>query len=389
LLAQPLAQFYKQPEVQPVIRTLSVVFIINALVLIPSTIVYKKMNFRIISIFNVTAAAISGITGVALAYKGFGVWSLVAQTLISSLVLLLLYEFYTRWKPSISFRISKIKPLWSYGSRMFLATLSDNFFSRLDVFVIAKLFNVQTVGFYSRAQSLDQMVRQFSSTNIITVLFPHIATLQNNRKELKSLYIKYLHLIGFVSLGLSGILFVVAKPLFIALFTVKWLFAAELFKIMAITSFAYPVGALMCNIIAGVGNSKALLRLEVPKRIIMLIGFAVGFIWGIKGFLYAMIGVTLIGTMLNALAAGREIQLSSWAQWKVLIFYILTASISAFIAELILMSIQSPSPYFNIVMGVTTFSAVYILVNYLRKAKGLFDLADKLFSFKVFKTSLA
>lgn len=373
-IAQPLAVFYRQPSVEPIIRVLSSIFIINALTLIPNTIIYKKMDFKAISTFNIIAAVISGTTGITLAIKGFGVWSLVAQTLSSSVCLWILYQGYTRWTPILGFNFSWVKPLWGYGSKMFLATLSDNLFSRLDVFIIGRIFPLQTVGFYTRAQSLDQFVRHFSANNIVTVLFPQIAKLQHDRDTLRQLYVRFLHLISFLSVGLSGFLFTIAEPLFTMLFTEKWLFAAELFKIMALMGFAWPVSALMCNIIAGVGNSKVLLGLEIPKRLIMILVFIFGFLWGIKGFLYTLTLSSMITISLNAYYAGRELQFRLWPQWKVIIPYLLATTVTVLITMLILFWMDLSTVYHQIAIGTSSYILIYLLINYLIGSRGLFDL---------------
>ena len=156
--------------------------------------------------------------------------------------------------------------MWNYGSRLFASGVLDTLFSRLDSFIIAKIFSPATLGYYARAQGVDNMVKQFSAGSIVETLFPYIAEHQHNRKTLSDIYRKYLNIILFISVGMSGGLFLVANDLFTVLFTAKWLSAAKLFQLLALMGFAYPVSSLMCAIISGVGNSKAFFRLETYKE---------------------------------------------------------------------------------------------------------------------------
>lgn len=372
-VATPLAHFYKQPLIQPVFRVLSIGFLLNGLSLVPSSLLYKNLNFKANSLINIAASIVSGVVGILLAFSGYGVWSLVVQSLISTLTGLICMFAITRWWPSFKFSLSSIRPLWHYGSRLFASGLLDTLYSRLDTFIIGKIFSPSTLGFYARAQSMDYLVKQFSANIIVSSLFPYIAKHQNDRAYLKELYLKYLHIILFLSVGLSSVLFLISKNLFIILFTSKWIFAAELFQLMALLGFGWPISSLMCSIISGVGNSAAYLRLEVYKRILFLPVYFFGFFLGIKGFIICMISVGFLCTILNAFFAGKEIALSTFKQLAIIGKYLAVGGISCIFSVLLhlyLGPIISPYPFSQLFILAASFAGSYLLLSYIVGLEG-------------------
>ena len=370
-LAAPLSHFYNQPLIQPVFRTLSVSFFLYGLNLVPSALLYKRLQFKLNSILTLAASFISGVAGVFMAYKGYGVWSLVTQTLLSSFLVLITNFVFAKWYPSLVFSWLSIKPLWNYGSRMFASGILDTLYTRLDTFIIGKIFSTQTLGYYARAQSTDNLVKQFSAGSVVGALFPYIAKHQNDRVYLKELFERYLHIIAFTSIGISGVLFLVAKPLFEVLFTARWLFSAELFRLMSIAGFAWPVSLLMVNIISGVGNSNAFFRLEIYKRIIALPVYLFGFIFGLEGFLICMVVLSFAGVSLNAWFVSKELDMSWHRQWRVIFYYFFLGVGSVFITHTVLVLVPKSNSLCSVAVLTVIFSSLYLLGAYFFNLRGV------------------
>lgn len=371
LLALPLSIFYKEPLIKPVFQTLSVAFLINGLNLVPSAILYKQLRFKLNSVLNIFSAIIGGIVGIAMAFKGYGIWSLVAQSIITSLSVLVTNFVCSKWLPIRAFSLSSIKPLWAYGSKMFASGLLDAVYTRLDIFIIGKIFSTSTLGFYTRAQSMDQLIRQLSVNSIMGAMFPYIAKYQNDRTLLSQLYQRYLHIICFISIALSGALFLTANFIFELLFTARWHYASELFQLMSIVGFAWPVSSLMCNIIAGVGNAKAFLRLEIYKKLLFLPVYLVGFVFSLKGFLYFFILASCVGVTVNAMFLGRELYITVFSQLKIITGYLLAAAIAVILTYLLSPLLVNQGNLVKITLLSLCFGTLYLITCYLLKLPAL------------------
>jgi teichuronic acid exporter len=371
LLAYPLSIFYKEPLIEPVFRMLSVVFLINGLNLVPSAILYKKLKFKLNSILNITSSIIGGAIGVCMAFNGYGIWSLVAQSIVTSAIILVTNFIYAKWWPVYAFNLTSIKPLWSYGSKMFASGLLDSVYTRLDIFIIGKIFSTSTLGFYTRAQSMDNLVRQLSVNSIMGAMFPYIAKHQDDRLFLKELYERYLHVISFIAIALSGVLFLIAHYLFNILFTASWQYAASLFQLMSVVGFAWPVSSLMCNIISGVGNAKAFLKLEVYKKLLFLPVYLVGFVFGLKGFLYIFILANVVGVTINAVFLTKELSISVFAQLKVIASYFVAAVLSICITYPLIQFTEAQGDWTKSILLTICFAFSYLLLCYLLKLEAI------------------
>jgi teichuronic acid exporter len=368
--AAPLAAFYKQPLIKPVFRVLSVSFLLNGLSLVPSSLLYRRMNFKINSIISFIATVVSGIIGAVMAYKRYGVWSLVAQSLVSTFLSLILMVVYLKWLPLLYFSLRSIAPFWKYSSKLFLSGVLNNLYTRMDTFIIGKVFSAATLGFYTRAQSMENMVRQFSVNSIMGTLFPHIARHQDDRPYLAEFFLKYLNIILFVSVGLSGLLFLIAKPLFILLFKAKWIYSAELFQLMTLIGFAWPVSSLMCNLIIGVGNSAGFLKLEVYKRLIILPAYIFGFLIGLKAFIIFMCIVSLVCLALNAIYVSREVEVSLQKQMLLIINYCVVGLAASIITYGAWVMAEINNNIFSVVFITLIYAISYLAISFLRKLEG-------------------
>ena len=89
-----ISRFYNTPILCPVLRVQGLMLFIHAFNLIQRNQLKKNLNFKVLSISTIAASVISlGIT-IFMAYKGFGVWALVAQYLIGSFIPTFVFWFF-------------------------------------------------------------------------------------------------------------------------------------------------------------------------------------------------------------------------------------------------------------------------------------------------------
>jgi O-antigen/teichoic acid export membrane protein len=269
----------------------------------------KELNYAALAKGEVSAAVLSGVTGIVLALYGAGVWSLVAQALSRSVFYNIFIWSTSKWVPSLLFSFKALRQLWGFGFRMFLSALIETVFIRLDIIIIGKLFTPATLGFYDQAKRLNEMIVQFSSGSIMAVLFPVLSKVQKDLQRFQRIIIKVLGIICFVVFFLLGVMYLISEELIVLLFTEKWLPSVDYFKILVLSGFAHPVSALLVNILSSRGNSKEFLRLEIYKKVLFGINLYVGFLWGIEGYLYGLLIASILGVSFNILFASREIKL--------------------------------------------------------------------------------
>lgn len=380
IITPSIESFYEIKNLSQIVLVTSVIFIFNSLSLVPSGLLIKAMQFKKIALVNSVAAIISGTIAIALSMQGYGVWCLVAQQLINTFVIAAGNFWFSRWLPSLLFKISSIKPLWKFGSKLFLSGLIDTTFSRLDVFIIGKLFNVGTLGYYNRAQSIDSMVKNFSSSTATSLMFPFFSKMQDDSEKLKFYYIRSLHIVSFLAFSLVGFLFLTSFDVIILLFSDKWLPVVGFFRIMVLSGFAYPISAVMVTVISAKGNSQAFLNLEIIKKFILIPMYLSFFFGGIHLFLVCLGIAYMLMLVVNALFIKREIGVSIPEHLNIFAKYVLTTALVTFIVYFVALPFEY-SIYTHFLAASITYAALYAFLSYKLNLAGFNELFNKVKGF--------
>lgn len=319
-----VATFYNIPELKGILFWTALTLIINLTGSVSAALLMKNMRFKEINIRNVFIAILSGILGIIMAYRGFGVWALVAQSIVSAALTLVANFLLAKWQPILFFSIESLRHSFKFGIFLFLSGLMEGIYSRLDVFLIGKVFQTQELGYYTRAQSLDGMIRNLSSGSLLSVLFPAFAQIKTDDKKVKELYFTYFELISFVFCLMAGFFYIAAVPLYTLLFGSRWYTSAIYFQLLILAGFAYPLSSLMLTILEARGNSKVFFRVEVLKKILFFPTYVIAYFFGIAWYLKSFLVACVIGTGLNLIFLNKEIHVGYVQSFRILSKYLLT-----------------------------------------------------------------
>jgi len=254
---------------------------------------------------------------------------------------------------------------------MFFSGLLDGIYSRIDIFLIAKVFSPASLGLYTRAQSLDGMIRNLSSGSLLNVLFPTFAKISDDREQLKQMYYQYFQLISFLFCLLAGIFYISAEQLFLILFGAQWHVSAVYFKILVLAGFAYPLSSLSLSIIEARGNSKNFFKVEILKKILFLPTYFIAYSYGIIPFLISYVVACFIGTFINVGFLKYELEISVIQTIKFLSTYFIPALSLIFIINLIQMYYDYYPSLVIVSLEVFAFIGFYFLINKLTNSKGM------------------
>jgi len=371
-----IAEFYQRPEVKPICEVLSVLFIIDSFIIVQISLFTKKLDFKKPAIARVIATVVSGGLGIIMALNGYGVWSLVMQSLLSALLFVVVIWIASNWRPGLHFELNAIKGLWGFSSRLFLSGILDGIFSRLDIVIIGKMFSANTLGFYTRAQTFNNLISQYTSGSIGRVFFPSISIIQDNTEEVRLFYKKTINIVSFLVFGLLGFLLLCATDIFIFLFTVKWLPAVTYFKLLLLSGYVYPLSVIMIGVLSGRGKSGKFLKLEILKKALVIFAFIIGFAWGIVEFLYGLALVNFLSLLLNMYFVQNEIRYPLKQQFQLVFGYSLIAAISSLMVLFITPWFSDVTILYIIQTGLL-FSTIYILLNLILRTPGLSYLVMK------------
>ncbi len=307
LVAPWIAAFFRQPLLTPLTRVMSLNIVINSFALVPTTLLSKKIDFRTQTKISVMATIASGVAGVTMAFLGFGVWSLVVQQITVNLLRSVLVWCFSAWRPSLLFSLRALRTMFVYGSRLLASGVLNTIFDRLYSIVIGRMFLAGQLGIYSRARTMQQMPTTTFSEMITRVIFPVFSAVQNDPAKLKRGLRKVLTAVVFIHFPVMFGLAASAKPLVRVLLTEKWLPCVPYLQLLCLAGLLHPLHVINLDILKAKGRSDLFFRLEVIKKILVVIAIVVTYRWGVIGLIYGQVAVSALAYYLNTHYTGKLI----------------------------------------------------------------------------------
>lgn len=294
-IASPfIAEFYETPLLESVTKVVALNLIFNALAGIQSAKLSIKIDFKSRANVSLIYACVSGAVGLWLAFKGYGVWALVAQSLSAAAVRTITLWVIVRWKPRFEFSKKSFKELFSFGSKLLAAGLLNTIYNNIYSIVIGKFYSPSSLGVYSKANTLSQ----FPSSNVTgvfqSVLFPVLSSIQDDEQRMVDVYKRFLRMSSFVVFPLVLGLAAIADPLIRLLLTDKWEGSIYLLQILCFSTIWAPIIAVNTNMLKVKGRSDYFLKVEIIKKIIGVIILCITIPMGLEQMCYGVVVATLL-----------------------------------------------------------------------------------------------
>ncbi len=286
LCAPAIARFYKIPLLSSVLRVQGLVLFVYAFNIVQTNQLRKQFRFKALAIVSVITSIIAlGVT-ILMAYTGLGVWSLVAKNLIATGLTSLIFWFYVKWRPRFVFSWQSFKELFGFGFYMFLSNLVTSFSAKLQGLLIGKVYSPSTMGFYAKASGTEGVASTTISQILDQVTFPLYAEAQDDLKRLGDIVKRLVLALSYVTFPLMFIMILVAKPMFILLYSEKWLQSVPYFQVLCIGGLASCLQSVNFYTISAIGKSKVTFIWTMVKRGIGIACIVGGLaLFGMKGLL--------------------------------------------------------------------------------------------------------
>ncbi len=288
--APAISRFYGIPILSEILRIQGLILFVYAFNIIQFNQLQKKLNFKAIAIVTVITQTSSFVVTIVLAYRGFGVWSLVAKNLIASTLTSIIFWFYLKWRPLFVFSWQSFKELFSFGFYMFLTHFVTQISVKIQSLLIGKIYNPSTIGYYAKASSTEHIASSCISQVMEQVTFPLYAEVQDNKIALQNMVKKLTMTLAYVTFPLLFILLLLAKPIFILLYTEKWLQSIPYFQVLCIAGLAHCLQSVNMQTISAIGKSKVTFVWTMVKRFVGIGFIVLGLVlYGMKGLLCGVV----------------------------------------------------------------------------------------------------
>jgi O-antigen/teichoic acid export membrane protein len=316
LAAPVIASLYQEPRLIGITLALSLTLVLMGCTVQHQALLKRQLRFKAIAIIQVGAAAAGTVTGIGMAWVGFGYWSLVGMQLANVVVLLLLTVSLSPWRPQRPRRDGGTRSLLSFGADVAASSFMWSLARGADSILIGRMWGAAPLGLYSRAQALlvrpvDQLIAPFQA-----LLIPSLSRLQADPVRYRHLARQAYHTVALVSFPLAGLLMALAHPVTVLVLGPRWESASTVFASFTVIVLYTPMASVCSCLIASQGRGRDFLRVSAIASLVTVTSFAVGLPFGPAGVATAYVVACLAAHLpLLFYIAGRSGPVSTTDLW--------------------------------------------------------------------------
>lgn len=304
--------FYNEEILKSIIPVLSIGVLASPINLVHRAQLTRALDFKRLAIINNSSSIFSGLLALLLAYLGFGVWSLVFNSVAHFIIAMPQYFIATGWKPRLIWKKQHFKDLFGFGVFTTFSGLVSQFASQGDYLLIGKFIGKVELGLYSFAFILTDAIRAQINSVINSVLFPIYSQYQDDKIKQFSIYTKSVFFNSLVIVPIMSILFY--DPNFLLfLFGEKWAESLIIIRIISLSVIVQIITAsfpslLRANNLPGLEFKVQLIKVLVFYLPLIFIGVKY---YGIIGAAIAVLVSRIIGAIMNLIVLEKWLDLSS------------------------------------------------------------------------------
>ena len=225
--APEIALHYDEPVLRPVLRWISLSFVISGFSVVSRSVLIKDMNFKALTTCALIGMVVGNLgVGLIMAWQGAGVWAYVSALLVQNVVLSLGYLLYARIPVRLGFRFSRIRKLVGYGLRSTAFNLLTYAAAKVDIWLVGEKMSTGQTGVYDRAVHLMSQPITVLGKLGDSVLFSGLSSLQDKESQMREVTLRATHLVALITVPLASALVLQAEG-------VTWLFLGDRFSAAA------------------------------------------------------------------------------------------------------------------------------------------------------------
>lgn len=365
MLAPLISEFYgnRYPELTNILRVMGLRLIFAAANSIQNAKVSRDLAFKKYFWVTLIGTVVSAFVGISMAYRGFGVWALVAQYMTNSIVDTIMLLIFGRWIPKRMFSLQRVKPLFQYGWRLLFSALITTLYDELRNLLIGKKYSAEDLAYYSKGNTYPKLVVANLNSAIISVLFPVFSKVQDDKRTVRNILSKSVKISSYILFPVMTGLAVVANPFIKVLLTDKWLPCVPYLQMICCVYAIMPLSQVNLHCLLSLGESSRYLKISILKRtvgvFVLLMVFRINVFW----IAFSQIVSTIFDYIIDSYTIGKSIEYGFGLQMKDILSNIVNTAIMGTIVFFAGGILSRYSCWLQLFIQICIGAGVYILLS--------------------------
>jgi O-antigen/teichoic acid export membrane protein len=360
-----IAKFFHDPRLTNITLLSSLTFLFGGLRVQPDALLKRQMRFLALAIRDIVSYAIAVPIAIILTWRGAGYWALVAMPLIFNFIQMSLSWFMIEWRPGLPRRGASVRSMLAFGGNVAASYFVLTICRSADNVLIGWYLGAGPLGLYSRAFNLLMLPVNQLIVPAGSVAVPTLSRIQDDADRFAHYYLRAVNLIIWTCAPVFSFLFVAAQPVIILLLGHQWRDAAPIFQLLAISALGQVLLESTIWLFISQGRSWQLLLLLLVVSPLLVISYAIGLPFGIKGvalsgsltllaLLPGILQFTFRGTSLTLRRLGRAI-----------LFPVSVCLVAVLSAEMTLRYVVQDGIFWQLLVSAAVFAVVFLLSSLL------------------------
>ncbi|HEX8472992.1 MAG TPA: lipopolysaccharide biosynthesis protein [Pyrinomonadaceae bacterium] len=359
-----VARFFDDAAVVPILRTISFVFIINALGNTHDALLRRKLEFKKRLAPDLAMAVLKGACSILLAVWGWGAWSLVWGQLIGATASTIALWIVVPWRPRWQFSREAMRRMLGYGGQVVSVNVIAAIVHDIDYVIVGRLGSV-ALGFYTLAYRTPELFITMIIWVVGKVAFPIYSRLQDDRPALRQAFLVTLRYLSLLTVP-AGVGLAVLGGLFVSTFYgEQWQPTIATLQALSIAGCLRSLGSHAGDVYKATGRPDILVKLGVLRAAVLIPALIWGARYGIFGVAVAQIIVTGASTLVNLYVAGKIMEVSMRALLGEFKTAILSAAAMVVGLQLLLPVLKGSPKWIGLSAAVVAGGAIYVGVAWL------------------------
>lgn len=292
--------YFEEPRMVPVLRVISLTFLISPFGSVPSSLLQRELDFTRLFFAGLAGSISYGAVGISMALTGYGYWSLVAALLTSSVVGTIAICIVTRYTPPIIPTLRGITGLISFGAGATGVGITNYVAQQIDYFVIGHWLDSTALGLYRRAFTLVHQPMALIAGTLSPVLFPFFSRLLADRDRAREVMGRVLTGVSALTFSMLALFAVAAPELIPLVLGEQWQPCVFPAQIMAFAGMLRSLTNPAAMLPKGFGAVHSQMWRNGVYACTLMVASVVGTRWGIVGVAWAALLATVVIWALNA-----------------------------------------------------------------------------------------
>ena len=305
VISGPLAVYFRTPEMKPVFRVLGLSLLISGVKNIQQAYVARNMLFK--KFFFATLGGTLGAAGIGiyLAWKGYGVWALVAQFLFNDMVDTIILWITVPCRPKKLFSAQRLRGLLSFGWKLLVVSLISTLSNSLRSLIIGKRYTKEDLAYYNRGQQFPQIIALNVDTAIDSILLPTMSQEQDKLDVVLRMTRKAIRIETYVMMPMMMGLAVCSRALISLLITDKWVPCVPYLQILCVIYAFYSVSTTKYNAYKSIGRSDVYLKMTTITSFVDILILLASMPYGVMAIALGGLASSAFNHVVNAVASKK------------------------------------------------------------------------------------